>query len=580
MWNSATRRVSEPIRFADCSRGVIVARILSFSGSAFTILLALHLCLTALTAHTFFDDSMMFYRYAIHMHQSHVIAWNPGGPPVFGVTSIPWLLLVWGGRFFIADPSRLLVSLSCATGLLAFLLASVIISRNSRSGLLSRASYVFPILGIPLLLNVHFSLSFANGMETMLGLLANVLFVACVLRFARLPDTPISFLLAAAGAFAVLTRPETVVCVILTPVLAWYLLVPRSRPRLPIFLYSGSLALLLGADLLFNVLYFRSALPLSFYIKAVHGYEGYALYLNPFAYTTLFFGMSLFPLLAIVSFAQRRDLPMLAVFGIPLGLTLLYFLTVVQIMGLGARYYVPFLPFVFLPAAHVIDAAMRDRSRGCLSGVRLVGIAITLIVSVDQFSDHISGPLGTIVASRKLVYASPTFVTEADVRLAYLGNWWNMCLPVARIAKRLPPGSTIAASEVGLLGALAPETTVLDMAGLNDPQIARNGFSMDYVLAAKPALIWLPHSDYTRIYGIFSSDPRLLERYVLYAGAFDFGLAVRRDLPPDSPVVLAVKQVWAETYPGVEINRYVVQRVMWNPAPASREMRSVIAAHP
>jgi len=131
-----------------------------------------------------------------------------------------------------------------------------------------------------------------------------------------------------------------------------------------------------------------------------------------------------------------------------------------------------------------------------------------------------------------------------------------------------------------LLGALAPETNVLDMAGLNDPQIARNGFSMDYVLAAKPALIWFPHSDYTRIYGIFSSDPRLLGRYVLYAGAFDLGLAVRRDLPPDSPVVLAVKQVWSETYPGVDINRYVVQRVIWNAAPASREMRSVIAAHP
>lgn len=580
MWNSATWRVSEPERFSDVSRGLTAARILSLAGSAFTILLALHLGLAALTGHTFFDDSMMFYRYANHMRQSHVIAWNPGGPPVFGVTSIPWLLVVWAGSFFIADPSRLLVSLSCATGLVALWLASVIIRCNSRCALFSRTSYVFPILGIPLLLNVHFSVSFANGMETMLGLLANLLFAACVLRFARLSDTPTALLLAAAGTFAVLTRPETVVCVILTPMLAWYLLPPLPRPRLPLLVYGGSLALLLGSDLLFNTFYFRSAVPLSFYIKAVHGYEGYALYLNPFAYTMLFFGMSLFPLLGIVSFAQRRDWPMLAVFGIPLGLTLLYFFTVVQIMGIGARYYVPFLPFIFLPAAQVVDAAMADRSRGRMSGVRLAGIALTLLVSVDQFSDHISGPLGTIVARRRLAYASPTFVTEADVRLAYLGNWWNMCLPVARIAQRLPPGSTIAASEVGLLGALAPETKVLDLAGLNDARIARKGFSMDYVLAEKPALIWFPHSDYTRMYGVFSSDPRLLERYVVYTGAFDLGLAVRRDLPKDSPVILALKQVWAETYPGVDINRYIVQRVIWNAAPAPREVRSVIATHP
>ncbi len=553
---------------------------MAFAACGFTISLAVHLFFKTLSEHTFFDDSMMFYRYAIHMRESHVVAWNPGGPPVFGVTSMPWLLLVWVASFFVADPSHLLVSLSCVTGLLALLLGSVLISRSSRSALLSRASYVFPIVGIPLLLDVHFSLSFANGMETMLGLLANVLFVACVLRFARISGAWNAVLLATVGAFAVLTRPETIICVILTPVLAWYLLVPRSRPLSPIFVYGGSLAVLLGADLLFNSLYFGSALPLSFYIKAVHGYEGYALYLNPFAYATFFFGMSLFPLLAIVCCAQRRDLRVLAVFGIPLMLTLLYFLTIVQIMGIGGRYYVPFLPFIILPAAQIADGAMRDRSLPRLSGVRLAGIAMTLLVSAEQFSEHISGPIGTVVASRRLAYAAPAFVTAADVRLAYLGSWWNMGLPLARIARGLPPGSSIAASEVGLVGALAPETKVLDLAGLNDRRIARNGFSMDYILDAKPDLIWFPHSDYTRMYGIFSSDPRLLERYVVYAGAFDLGLAVRRDLPADGAVMQVVKHVWAETYPGVDMNRYVVRNVTWNPAPAPRDIRSVIVAHP
>ena len=130
------------------------------------------------------------------------------------------------------------------------------------------------------------------------------------------------------------------------------------------------------------------------------------------------------------------------------------------------------------------------------------------------------------------------------------------------------------------MGALAPQANVIDLAGLNDPEIARAGFSMQYVLSRKPEVLWFPPSDYTRLYAQVASDPRLLQQYIVYAGAFDFGLALRKDLPPDSSIVRAFHAVWADTYPGVDSNHFIVQRVVWNPSPVPRSIRAVIVAHP
>ena len=65
------------------------------------------------------------------------------------------------------------------------------------------------------------------------------------------------------------------------------------------------------------------------------------------------------------------------------------------------------------------------------------------------------------------------------------------------VVARLPAGARIAASAVGYLGAVNPAVTLIDIAGLNDTRIARQGFSMDDLLARAPDLIWLPHHDYT-----------------------------------------------------------------------------------
>ncbi len=96
------------------------------------------------------------------------------------------------------------------------------------------------------------------------------------------------------------------------------------------------------------------------------------------------------------------------------------------------------------------------------------------------------------------------------------------------IVKRLPPDTTIAASEHGFVGASNPSLRIVDLTGLHDPYFAHHGFSMDRVAAESPALIWFPHDDYVKIRFDIYRDARFRRDYVFLPSALDYGIAVRR----------------------------------------------------
>jgi hypothetical protein len=109
---------------------------------------------------------------------------------------------------------------------------------------------------------------------------------------------------------------------------------------------------------------------------------------------------------------------------------------------------------------------------------------------------------------------------------------------------------------VGSLAAAAPELTIVDLAGLNDNALAREGFSAAYVLSRRPDLIWLPHPDYTGMLRSLLASPELSAHYELYPGAFDYGIAVLRDGPRREDVMRTLEAVWSETYPGVDMTSH------------------------
>ena len=122
----------------------------------------------------------------------------------------------------------------------------------------------------------------------------------------------------------------------------------------------------------------------------------------------------------------------------------------------------------------------------------------------------------------------------------------------------------MAATEVGYLGERAQQVNVIDLAGLNDYEIARHGFEMNALLARKPDLIWMPHRNYTYQRGVMLSNAELLREYDVYAGAANYGLAVRKDSPVRGQIEERMKVFWSAVYPGYAMDDYLVTSASWS----------------
>jgi hypothetical protein len=127
----------------------------------------------------------------------------------------------------------------------------------------------------------------------------------------------------------------------------------------------------------------------------------------------------------------------------------------------------------------------------------------------------------------------------------------------------LPPGTTVASTEVGYLGEHASQINVIDLAGLNDTDIALHGFNPTRFLARKPDLIWMPNSSYTYQRGVLISDPAFLAQYNLYAGAADYGIAIRKDSPVRPQMERQLNIFWSQVYPGTTPSDYLVHSATW-----------------
>lgn len=514
-----------------------------------------------------FDDALMFLRYAMHLRHGYGLAWDPGGPHTFGMTSLTWMAVVLLGSYLPLPPVALVAGLSCLVGLAAMVCLAASARLVFGAGARAPLALLFPAIAFPLLLSAHFALSLSNGMETMLALLLLAAFLALVQRAFLSSGLLLPAAAGGVGWLTVLTRPEALLAVISFP-LCWWLLVEHRRHARVLVTALVAVAALVSLTLLAATLYFGTPVPLAFYIKSLRGYAGYRLYLNPAAYTCYFFNMAIVPCLVLGLLAERRHTRVLLAFAVPLLLQLAYLASVLQIMGWGGRYYVPYLALLFVPAVLLTDEWVGEgwRALPAVTGPRLVVLLVTMLVANLQTTQPVYELVGRLVVRHWMVYEPPEFVTASHPPLPAVG-WWEACSELGRLAASLPPGASVSSSEVGMLGALAPEVRVIDTSGLNDTAFAMHGFSAHELLARQPDVIWLIHSDYTHAYGELASDPELLRHYTLYAGAFSFGVAIRNDGPHHREVVAAFQRAWNDVYPGYDMQQYVAQQVRWNSTP-------------
>jgi hypothetical protein len=388
----------------------------------------------------------------------------------------------------------------------------------------------------------------------MIALWANAAVVFAILEYTARPTMSNSLRVGMLSFVAILARPDTGLCVLGSPLLAW-LTLPGERRWRDLFGLGVVPALLVGAELLLCKWYFQVPFPLGFYAKSVHSYAGF---LSPenavqYAYLAALCALPFAGALAVT--LTRRQIPMILALLLPAAATVLYLLTVRQVMGFIGRYYIPLLPFIVVQALLSVDAALIERVR--VARRVAFGVAAALLVYVGL------RPIEVLAERNYFALVVPSPITAPKLPVAARdslaqGSWFPIVPTIARAVATLPSGATIAASEVGYLACVAPHANIIDLVGLNDTRIGIHGFSMDELLARAPDLIWLPHTDYTGLRATILEDPRLFARYIIITNAFNYGIAIRRDSPLRGDIEQAVRAAWATLYPSRSITDYVV----------------------
>ncbi len=495
-----------------------------------------------------FDDAFMFWRYAVNLRDGFGLAWNPGGEQTYGLTSQLWVYFILPFTYTDLTPGRALQIASFVTGLAGLGLGAMTVARIG-------ARLPFYLVLVVLLLTLGpFAYHMTTGMDTMLSFATNTALIASLHHW--LEGRRHGSLCVGLAAFVtVMARPENVIVAFGCTGLAWLLLRPERRLT-DLLIPIGLPLMLIAANLVIAAIVFGTPLPLSFYAKSGAAYAGFLNTENPLRYMAHGLPAAL-PALVLCRAFGRGHGRYLAMMLVPVAISFAYLLTVHQIMGFDGRYYIPFLPFVLLPAA-VLTACELGKAQSQRQVALRIGVSAGILLLLSLGIKIALAPVEAAWLAYRLPAAVPQPVppihASKPLPPIQTTHVWSA---MADLVTQLPPGSVVAASEVGAIGGYAPHVAIIDMAGLNDREIGLHGMSVDRLVARAPALIWLPHNDYTGARSALLSNPAFRQHYRLLVGAFNYGLAIRIDGLRKAAVEQAVSTNWARVYPGYREDDYV-----------------------
>ena len=530
-----------------------------------------------------FDDAYMFLRYAHNIRHGLGFSWNLDGVHTYGPTSLLWSLCVLLLSYLPTDPWTQLLLGSWVCSLAAVMAMAWAVRANARSEWLRRPLPTLALVAAPLFASRLFQGDQFNGMETMLATaLCAVFFGLCLLwRAGRVSPVVVG----AAGVLLFLARPESGLVTVLLPALlglgpelssgdaaASSRVRPSLRDLLEIY---GVFCAGVLIELALCWLYFGTPVPLSVHMKGGEAYRGYADVWYPSLMLIAFLSALRLFVAALVLLTRRRDLRLVLAGVIPAAPVFAYLGTVTQIMGFDSRYYVPYAPLLVVPALLVLDRWLALppaegeawpghtlRNRGAVT-------AVLLIFFFFFYSQAVQRRFRLLEHGHHMEYDPPQLSVAATAPLPGY-EWQPMMLAVTDdLIAPLPAGVTVASSEVGYLGERASGINIIDLAGLNDTDIALHGFEMNRLLERRPDLIWMPNTSYTYQRGVMFSDPALLAEYDVYAGAGNYGIAIRKDSPYRAAIERQFAIFWAKVYPGYDPAAYRVRSASWSDIPHS-----------
>ncbi|MGC9199015.1 MAG: hypothetical protein ACP5E5_08770 [Acidobacteriaceae bacterium] len=540
-----------------------------------------------------FDDAFMFLRYAHNIRHGLGFSWNLDGVHTYGPTSLLWSFCVLLLSYLPTDARTQLLLGSWVCSLAAVIAMAWAVTANAQSIWLRRMLPTLALIAAPLFASRLFQGDQFNGMETMPATaLCALFFGLCLLwRAGRVGPA----LVGGVGVLLFLARPESGLVTLLLPALISRLPgglraraeirragnldkenfdqknghPPQPGLRSLLVLYGVFCAGVL-AQLALCRLYFGTPAPLSVHMKGISAYPGYADVWYPSLMLIAFLGALQLFVAALVMLVRRRDLRLILSGLVPAALVFAYLGTVTQIMGFDSRYYVPYAPLLIIPAVLVLDRwlalpqAERDAWPGHTLRNRGAATAALLVLLFLFHSQAVQRGYRLLEHGHHVEYDPARLRIAATAPLPSY-EWQPMMLAITDdLVAPLPSGVTVAATEVGYLGERASQANIIDMAGLNDPQIALHGFQVASFLKRKPDLIWMPNTSYTYQRGALFSDPDFLAQYDVHAGAGNYGIAIRKDSPFRAAIQRQFQIFWAAVYPGFNPSSYLVRSVTWS----------------
>ncbi|MEM7035467.1 MAG: hypothetical protein AAF570_00730 [Bacteroidota bacterium] len=485
------------------------------------------------------DDSYFFSRYADHWLGTGDVSWNVGEAPVYGTTSVMYLVYMAGLRWLMdGEPALTLWVGSVLTGLLALGVLGWMVRKYTDAF----GKYSLYALGIGLAtvacnipqLVVHFS----SGMDTMAAVAYLGVYLSLVKHFEAKLSPGKALVIGVVGGMAWFVRPDLLLFTIGIPV-ALAVFGKRRITRL-----QGAYTLIFTAfvmltQALIAAQSFEMFLPLSFYVKSMNPYgpELAAAYQwEGLANTGIFLAANILPLLLIGVAMFRNfkhwnkatsvtDKAMLLCL---LGFVAYHTVFVTPIMGYGQRFLYPAWPALLLLGVrsgvyllyeqpHAAPAWFGlQSSRRALMPVLALG-AYLLVTTFLFRPANLSKSLGD-------------FSIRTHYELQGRHNW-----PFLERFSILPDDLDIASTELGILSAMNPRKKIVDMTGLHDPIYAKSGFDpVRFATVQQPDLVYLPHPDYVQMHTQLLQSEAFTKAYAIYPSVSLQswqGIALRKDSP-------------------------------------------------
>lgn len=441
------------------------------------------------------DDAYMFPRYADSVLAGHGLAWNAGGPPTYGLTSLGFLALVVPARLVLRHDTMLaaaLASVAAAAGLLWTLRRLVDRVAGGSAGRSWIVAYAMLALAVAV---PSLAPHVVSGMDTMFATLYAAGILLVWLRVVERPAVGSVVACGVVGGLAYVARPDLVVFALAIPGAVLVLCPELRRPTLAAL---GLAVAGLGLTFLVTDAVFGSALPLAFFAKTGAAREpaiaaayahtaGEQLWDFVVTYRLLWLPLCLAPLVPRPGADRSRAVALGAGLGAAM-FAAFYLFFVRQIMGQDERFYLPLLPALVVLSARALAQLLEATGQGVgLGTVPVRAVAVVAAVAV------LLPGAQTAVEDARVLATGPLVLTATDsYRLRFPDFWFRLDQLSA-----LPDDLTIATTEVGHPAALNPHKRILDLAGLNEPALALGTRTASALVAERrPDLVYLPHWDY------------------------------------------------------------------------------------